>query len=39
MSNKDLIIPNGKILDFLDEVLRKDTPEEYVRQQIEKSLV
>ena len=34
-----LIVPQGKILDFIDGTLRKETPEEYVRQEIEKSLV
>src|SRR5258708_17050374 len=34
-----LIIPHGKILDFIDGTLRNETPEEYVRQEIEKSLV
>ena len=33
------IVPQGKILDFIDSKLRRDTPEEYVRQEIEKSLV
>lgn len=32
-------MPEGKIVDFIDGKLRNDTPEEYVRQQIEKSLV
>ncbi len=32
-----LIVPQGKILDFIDNKLRKETPEEYVRQEIEKS--
>jgi type I restriction enzyme M protein len=34
-----LIVPHGKLLDFIDGTLRDDTPEEYVRQEIEKSLV
>lgn len=34
-----LIVPPGKIVDFIDGKFRKDTPEEYVRQEIEKSLV
>lgn len=34
-----LIVPQGKILDFIDNTLRNETPEEYVRQEIEKSLV
>lgn len=33
------IVPPGKVLDFIDGTLRSDTPEEYVRQEIEKSLV
>ena len=33
------IVPQGKIVDFIDGALRRDTPEEYVRQEIEKSLV
>ena len=33
------IVPQGKILDFVDGTLRNETPEEYVRQEIEKSLV
>ena len=34
------IVPPGKVLDFIDGVtLRQDTPEEYVRQEILKSLV
>lgn len=34
-----LVVPQGKIVDFIDEVFRNETPEEYVRQEIEKSLV
>ena len=34
-----LIVPQGKILDLIDSKLRNETPEEYVRQEIEKSLV
>lgn len=34
-----LIVPHGKRLDFIDGTLRNETPEEYVRQEIEKSLV
>lgn len=33
------IVPPGKTLDFIDGSLRNDTPEEYVRQEILKSLV
>ena len=42
MSKKNvtaLIIPHGKILDFIDGAFRDETPEEYVRQEIEKALV
>jgi len=35
---KILVIPEGKIVDYIDGNFREDTPEEYVRQQIEKSL-
>jgi type I restriction enzyme M protein len=34
-----LIVPQGKIVDFVDGSFRNETPEEYVRQEIEKSLV
>ncbi len=34
-----IIVPQGKIVDFIDGTLRSETPEEYVRQEIEKSLV
>ena len=34
-----LTIPDGKILDYIDNKFRNDTPEEYVRQTIEKSLI
>ena len=34
-----LSIPEGKIPDFIDGTFRNETPEEYVRQEIEKSLV
>lgn len=33
------VAPEGKILDYIDNTLRNDTPEEYVRQTIEKRLV
>ena len=33
------IVPDGKIVDFIDAKLRNDTPEEYVRQNVEKRLV
>jgi type I restriction enzyme M protein len=34
-----LVVPHGKIVDFIDGALRNDTPEEYVRQEMEKSIV
>ncbi len=36
---KVMSVPEGKILDFLTKMLVNDTPEEYVRQNIEKALV
>lgn len=36
---KVIVIPDGKICDYIDEKFRNDTPEEYVRQTIEKRLV
>lgn len=33
------VVPDGKLLDFIDGKLRNDTPEEYVRQNVEKRLV
>lgn len=36
---KVLVIPEGKICDYIDGKFRNDTPEEYVRQNIEKRLV
>ena len=32
-------LPDGKICDFTDQKIRKDTPEEYIRQNIERRLV
>lgn len=32
-------LPDGKICDFIDQKIRKDSPEEYVRQNIERRLV
>lgn len=32
-------IPEGKILDYIDEKFRNDTPEEYVRQTIERRII
>ncbi|MDE5823113.1 MAG: N-6 DNA methylase [Lachnospiraceae bacterium] len=37
--NKVIVIPDGKICDYIDGKFRNDTPEEYVRQTIEKRLV
>lgn len=34
-----LIVPQGQLVDFVDESLRKETPEEYVRQVMEKAIV
>lgn len=39
MDKKTLVIPEGKIADYIDGTFRNDTPEEYVRQTIEKRLV
>ena len=40
MAEKKVItIPEGYIADYIDGKFRKDTPEEYVRQTIEKRLV
>lgn len=39
MTQKLIVIPEGKICDYIDSKFRKDTPEEYVRQNIEKRLV
>jgi len=39
MEKKMLVIPEGKIADYIDGKFRNDTPEEYVRQTIEKRLV
>lgn len=38
-SVKIIKVPEGKICDYIDGKLRNDTPEEYVRQNIEKRLV
>lgn len=37
--SKIIVIPDGKICDYIDGKFRNDTPEEYVRQTIEKRLV
>jgi type I restriction enzyme M protein len=34
-----VVIPDGKICDYIDGKLRNDTPEEYVRQTVEKRLI
>ncbi|MDI6448958.1 N-6 DNA methylase [Anaerobaca lacustris] len=34
-----IVIPEGKVCDYIDGKFRNDTPEEYVRQNIEKRLV
>ncbi len=40
MSDKKVIvIPDGKVCDYIDGKFRNDTPEEYVRQTIEKRLI
>lgn len=39
MSSLVTTLPDGKICDFIDQRIRKDTPEEYVRQNIERRLV
>ncbi|MCM1569107.1 MAG: N-6 DNA methylase [Roseburia sp.] len=36
---KIVVIPDGKVCDYIDGKFRNDTPEEYVRQTIEKRLV
>ena len=36
---KIILIPDGKIYDYIDGKFRNDTPEEYVRQTIEKRLI
>ncbi len=36
---KTTTVPDGEICDYIDDTFRKDTPEEYVRQTIEKRLV
>lgn len=39
MSKLLAALPDGKICDFIDQKIRNDTPEEYVRQNIERRLV
>ena len=38
-NTKVIVIPEGKICDYVDGKFRNDTPEEYVRQTLEKRLV
>ncbi len=38
-NTKVIVIPDGKICDYVDGKFRNDTPDEYVRQTIEKRLV
>lgn len=37
--NNIVVIPEGKIRDYIDGTLRNETPEEYVRQTVEKRLI
>lgn len=39
IESKVISIPDGKICDYIDQKFRNDTPEEYVRQTIEKRLI
>ena len=40
IENKVIIsIPEGKLRDYIDGTIRTDTPEEYVRQTVEKRLI
>ena len=39
MSQKTASVPEGYIVDYIDGKFRKDTPEEYVRQMVEKRVV
>lgn len=39
MAKKIIAVPDGKICDYIDGKFRSDTPEEYVRQTIEKRLI
>ena len=36
---KPIVVPEGKIYDYIDSKFRNDTPEEYVRQTVEKRLI
>lgn len=37
--SKVIVIPDGKVCDYMDGKFRNDTPEEYVRQTVEKRLI
>ena len=37
--NQIFIVPDGKVRDYIDGKIRNETPEEYVRQTVEKRLV
>lgn len=39
IAKEELSIPDDRVVDFIDKKLRKKTPEEYVRQNIERSFV
>lgn len=39
MADRIIVVPDGKICDYIDGKFRPDTPEEYVRQIIEKRLI
>lgn len=39
MKTKVIVVPDGKVCDYIDGKFRNDTPEEYVRQTIEKRLI
>ena len=39
MKAKVIVIPDGKVCDYIDGKFRNDTPEEYVRQTIEKRII
>jgi len=39
MAETVLVTPEGKIRDYIYDTIRKETPEEYVRQTVEKRLV
>ncbi len=38
-TQKIFIVPDGRVRDYIDGKIRKETPEEYVRQTVEKRLV